>query len=303
MNDDVVIARNDYDTDVIKVQKSLSDYLGVEIDDFLYGSDAAIFGGAVRDSLANLEIHDVDVMALPRSARIIYDRLLACGFVQLPGPDFDIAAMYLGLQIINQPWTFKRNNAIVQIIRPRKKFKNDSEAVSALISIMSNVDLSCCGLAYINNPLFSDKLLESQINAIDHCKQKIFYVLHDNVMYQRDRIHNRIAKLEERGWKKMNEAMSTPASPTVRGINGYRGAETARGTPSVATGAGIGLAYRDQSMSEQNANDPADDVRTWHFINTAAYQSVDELGRLLWTMPDPLTLTTPYITLRSNITS
>ena len=125
----------------------LTQYLHLRVDNILNHPhcDAVIFGGAIRDCIAfcpnyvrNQEcsqdenwdhihstdpefIHDVDIMALPRSAEIIAEYLISTGFEKVALTSPDLAGMYIGIKKIHEPWTFIKSGTkpkIVQIIRP-----------------------------------------------------------------------------------------------------------------------------------------------------------------------------------------
>jgi len=176
------------------VYRRISDYLGIDIRDFLIDTDAAIFGGAVRDSIADLKIHDVDILALPRAAKLISNRLSTAGFKLLHMSSTDIISIYRGIKLINEPWTFIKNDAIVQLIRPCAS--GTTSAIDIMNELLANVDISACGV-YIN---YRGGVWEACSSAIEHCKKKSFFVLKDNLMHQKDRIVHRVAKLLDRGW-------------------------------------------------------------------------------------------------------
>src|SRR5271157_6099995 len=108
---------------VNRVYNRISSYLNYDIDELLLvpmdeyewpvpeslsHNDGVVFGGAVRDSIADMEIHDVDIMALPSSCKKILEKLYTAGFKKVPYASLDIAAMYNELRtkhIINEPWT------------------------------------------------------------------------------------------------------------------------------------------------------------------------------------------------------
>jgi hypothetical protein len=77
------------------------------------------------------------------------------------------------------------------------------------MNLLSNVDISACGVAYFFGfNLLEPKrmpLIETVEHAIEHCKDKVFWRLPDNVMHQKNRIENRVAKLLDRGWKEIKK--------------------------------------------------------------------------------------------------
>jgi hypothetical protein len=187
------------------VRQSISRYLGYEIDYLVDDCDASVFGGAVRDSLAEQDIHDVDIMALPLSARQIQGRLKMWGFKQIEFFSEEASNLYKGIQKICEPWTFIKGEAIIQIIRPRLPRWVPADGFSfedlrnCMHRILGEVDISACGVAY------GGKLYETCPGATKDCLEKKFKVFPEHAMYQKERIYQRIAKLEERGWVQYNE--------------------------------------------------------------------------------------------------
>jgi hypothetical protein len=185
--------------DIALVNFAISNYLNFNIDELLLNTDAAVFGGAVRDSLAGMSIHDVDIIALPSATRIITKRLTDRNFIPLKYSSTDLTAMYLNIKSINEPWTFFKDKIIVQIIRP--VLGSTCEILAAhrvLLKTLSNVDISACGVAYFKGDIA--ELIETYKGAISDCKNKTFHILSDHAMYQRNRIDHRVSKLVDRGW-------------------------------------------------------------------------------------------------------
>jgi len=81
--------------------------------------------------------------------------------------------------------------------------------VKIFIKILSEVDLSCCGVSYDGELLF-----EQIDDAVLHAKKRVYVEMNNNEMNSRhnkkledtessyDRINKRIAKLEDRGWRR-----------------------------------------------------------------------------------------------------
>jgi hypothetical protein len=181
------------------IHDRISSYLRFNVDDLLDETDAAIFGGAVRDSIADLEIHDIDIMALPKSASKIEQFLLQSKFTKLLTGTIDIVNLYCDIKIINLPITFVRDNSIVQIIRPVIPMQiNDVKEL--FNKYLANVDISACGVAYT-----AGQLIETSDNAILHCKNREFVTLIENMFYRKNRIQHRVAKLLDRGWKQLKD--------------------------------------------------------------------------------------------------
>lgn len=107
-----------------KIKQNITQYLGFEVDKLLNQGDfVTIFGGAVRDSIANLDIHDVDVLCLGES-------MINCDlFLQTQGYILDINAykngfsnLYKELKVVHEPHSyikiFEDKIHKVQLIKP-----------------------------------------------------------------------------------------------------------------------------------------------------------------------------------------
>jgi len=185
------------------IKDNISSYLEFNVDDLLNAGDFVyIFGGAVRDSLANQEIHDVDVMVLPNSMKACINVLTQRGFIRDPDMiKLDLNSMYKKINAINQPLTFIKISNFriikVQFIRPR--IDKDTKPYNRFFELLNNVDISCCGVS-IN----SYKLTEHVNGAITHCFNKVFTV-NNNAFMLTDRISMRTHKLLKRGWELTKE--------------------------------------------------------------------------------------------------
>lgn len=195
-----------------KVANSISDYIEFDVNEIFNSSDyITIYGGAVRDSLAELEIHDIDILCMSNSARKLYDFLLTKGYSKLDLYDLDALNMYKEITVIAEPWTLQnKNGKIIQIIRPNIqhcKSNNyiESRYIESYKNILKNVDISCCGVFLekdkSNNSL---KIGESCPNAIVQCLTKCFIINKEASQYNKNRIYNRLAKLKYRGWMDIN---------------------------------------------------------------------------------------------------
>jgi hypothetical protein len=64
--------------------------------------------------------------------------------------------------------------------------------------LISNVDFSCCGVSYDG-----DEVYEDYPNAILHAQSKVFSVNTFAKMYSHKRAQHRKVKLQNRGWKEI----------------------------------------------------------------------------------------------------
>jgi hypothetical protein len=190
----------------IKVKSRIDEYLGFNSDILFKNCDyLEIFGGAVRDSIADMEIHDVDILSVSKSAKKCGEILEHYGYkmmLELNGKE--IQDMYREIHCIYEPWTFINNDLkIVQIIRPAGTFENqkfDDHLMTyfnptSFFNTMKQVDLSCCGVSYNGNIV-----KENCTNAIVHCMNHYYFTNETAKMYKLERTTARQSKLNNRGW-------------------------------------------------------------------------------------------------------
>jgi len=191
-----------------RVKFNISEYIGFDVHELFLSDYITIYGGAVRDSIAELEIHDVDILCMPHSANKLKSFLLTKGYKQFELYDQDKLNMYQGLSLISEPWTLIKNDKVIQIIRPRwfKDIKsnniNDFRLYEDVYyNLIRNVDISCCGVFLEqdhNNSKLS--LKEACENAIIQCLTKTFKINKYASLYNPKRIYDREYKLIDRGW-------------------------------------------------------------------------------------------------------
>jgi hypothetical protein len=179
-----------------KIKKELSEYIEFDLDLIINKTNdyAYVFGGAVRDVLAGREIHDIDILCLPTCAKNVAKTLEEQGYKynDLMGMK-DMFRMYSDIHCISEPRTYMKNNKIVQIIVPT--FNDLYHMKNRFNAILSQVDISCCGVYFSNIGLG-----ESVNNAILHCRHSIFYDMKLAEMHHPTRCELRKQKLISRGW-------------------------------------------------------------------------------------------------------
>lgn len=193
-----------------KVKDRISEYLEFDVNEIFNVADyITIYGGAVRDSIAGMEINDVDILCMPDSAKKLKDYILKYNYTPIELYDEDAINMYRGISVISEPWTFiNYNKKIIQIIRPRfyiNKMSNYSkEYIESYTNLIKNVDFSCCGvfLEKCNDEL---ELKESCKNGIIHCLSKSYEINHWATLYNSNRAAFREHKLSSRGWFNIDE--------------------------------------------------------------------------------------------------
>lgn len=177
------------------IKEKLDEYLEFDSNELFNfkNSLVRVFGGAIRDIIANMPINDIDILCGSKSISNIEHILCQNGYEfseLLNGKD--IMSMYSNIKnVICEPRTYTKNNKIVQIIKPCGITDNYKTKFNDLIS---NVDISCCGVSW------DGKLHQDYPNAILHCKNKVFSVNVNAKMYNKERIYIRKDKLYNRGW-------------------------------------------------------------------------------------------------------
>jgi hypothetical protein len=188
-----------------KVEKRISDYIEFDVKEIFEQSDyITIYGGAVRDSIADLEIHDVDILCMPKSAIKLANYIKEnYNYRALDLYDKDALAMYKEIRIISEPWTFINNNGkIIQIIKPHY-INTTKEYTKAYIDLIKNVDLSCCGV-YLDHNGKDTTLMEACKDALIHCLSKTYEINEWAKLYNSNRTTFRDQKLTSRGWTNLN---------------------------------------------------------------------------------------------------
>jgi hypothetical protein len=192
-----------------KVEKGISDYIGFDVREIFNQSDyISIYGGSVRDSIAGLEIHDIDILCMPSSAHKLRSFLKnKYNYKTWDYYDQDALNIYKGVPLISEPWTLMNDNKrIIQIIRPAN-CKSVVDYMFGIQDIVKNVDLSSCGVL-LEKPGKDIVLIEACKDAIIHSLSKIFEVNEWSQLYKRDRTFARIHKLESRGWTNLLDILS-----------------------------------------------------------------------------------------------
>ena len=188
-----------------KIKAELDEYLGFNSSTLFQNSKnlARVFGGAIRDIITGDKIHDIDILLGSKTLNHVEGVLQQNGyrfFEQLNGKD--LQEMYSEIHIITEPKTWIKGDKIVQLIRPSINSKGSEEAyITGFRDLISNVDLSCCGVSWDGQEFHEDFP-----NAFLHCQCKVFSENKQAKMYSKKRIHQRIWKLSERGWKEIQNS-------------------------------------------------------------------------------------------------
>ena len=194
--------------EINNIRKSISEYLEFDSDELFRSKFnlIRIFGGAIRDVITEQPIHDIDILCGSKALKYIEMILEQNGYhyiEMLNGKD--LQEMYSEIHIINEPHTWIKGKKIVQLIRPALGLDGSDESIyrKGFKDLISNVDLSCCGVSYDGETLYED-----YPNALLHCQSKVFSVNKKAKMYSHKRVSHRIHKLTDRGWEEIENTIS-----------------------------------------------------------------------------------------------
>lgn len=195
-----------------KIKENLDNYLGFNSDELFVDDLIRVFGGAIRDSIADMSIKDIDILCGPKSCKKIEYILESKGYKYLPSvlTTYEIGQVYTIKGVINEPHTWTKDGNMVQLIRPVSTSTNNKDykykeihLKEAFTDLIANVDISCCGISWDGK-----KLYENFPSAIFHAKAKMFKVNERAKMYVERRIIHRTGKLVERGWNEITNDKS-----------------------------------------------------------------------------------------------
>lgn len=183
-----------------RIKQKLSEYLEFDSDKLFKNKYNLIrvFGGAIRDIIADLPINDVDILCGSKAFKFVEFILENNGYTYFDSLNGkNLQEMYKDIHVINEPHTWIKGTKIVQVIRPTNISSNLTYEES-FNNLITNVDLSCCGVSY------DGQLHEDFKNAIIHCQSKVYSVNHYALMYSENRAMHRRVKLQGRGWEEVN---------------------------------------------------------------------------------------------------
>lgn len=186
-----------------KIKSGLDKYLEFDSDE-IFAVDynlIRVFGGAIRDIIAEEPINDVDILCGSKAAPYLESLLERFGYTyqEYLSPK-DLQSMYCDIHIINEPRTWIKDSKIVQVIRPVIGPQNLEPDLykSSFNRLISEVDLTPCGISWDGHKLYEDCK-----SAINHCQNRVFAVNEGAEMWSEKRIYKRVEKLLKRGWKEI----------------------------------------------------------------------------------------------------
>ena len=191
-----------------KINDRLNEYLEFDNSILFFDPLIRIFGGAIRDSIADEKINDVDILCGAQSITRLESILEQNGYHRFEKlTSVDITNLYSTIHVISEPHTWIKGTKVVQLIRPRLQAMKVNPLVPAeqqnytdnFKLLIENVDLSCCGVSWSNGILY-----ENCESAILHCLNKQYTENQGAKMYSYERATHRRAKLESRGWEEVS---------------------------------------------------------------------------------------------------
>jgi hypothetical protein len=187
-----------------KINDRLNEYLEFDNSILFFDPLIRIFGGAIRDSIADEKINDVDILCGAQSIRRLESILEENGYHRFEKlTSVDITNLYSTIHVISEPHTWIKGTKVVQLIRPRlqamKVPAEQQNYTDNFKELIENVDLSCCGVSWSNGILY-----ENCESAILHCLNKQYTENQGAKMYSYERATHRKAKLESRGWEEVS---------------------------------------------------------------------------------------------------
>ncbi len=185
------------------IQKNcLSD---VNVATLLQDTDAFIFGGAVRDAIANKPINDIDIVCFSEAEAIMNKRLRVKGFTWAECGEFD--ELYHGISLFSAPILFTKGNCKIHLIRLNpansllgldwQKGFSKAEGRIAQEKVVANVDIDICGVYY--HPITG--VVEAVEGAVNNALNHRFYSCDDGRMHHPTRAKERVLKLVNRGYE------------------------------------------------------------------------------------------------------
>lgn len=199
------------------INNRLNEYAGFDLREiYKISKFVRVFGGAIRDSISEREIYDIDILVEKRATDICSDILLQNGYKKseiLSGKD--LSAMYKTVSVINEPHTWIKGDKIIQIITPTVSAYSGYSYEVTYKSILQGVDIRCCGVSFDGNRLY-----ENYINAIEDCQLGLLKIIRENIMQESNRTMGRIIKLENRGWVSSENNIKIKRNKKLRKVIG-----------------------------------------------------------------------------------
>lgn len=179
-----------------KIKNELDSYIEFDSSELFFDRTVRVFGGAIRDIIAEMTIHDIDIICASKSAIILDSILKEHGYHYVEGLNpKDLSNIYTDIKVITEPKTYIKGIKIIQIIKPSGAQSNVYHYIKSIERLISGVDISSCGVSYDGV-----HLIENVKDSILHCRNKVYQVNYGAQMSNPRRLDHRRAKLDSRGW-------------------------------------------------------------------------------------------------------
>jgi hypothetical protein len=201
---------NDNDNTIIKSE--LTNYLEFDVSKIFEVSDNTyIFGGSVRDIIAELSIHDVDILYLIQYKQRLQKLVIDSGYTLYKNmsEQYEMDNNSIKYDTMDVETYKNKNGKQIQLISSPYLLNVDTypplvpqNLIKNIQYVLTQVDLSSSGVYFYNNELGI-----SINNAYDDCVRRQFYLLPNNQMYHKGNINSRVEKMESRGWTCLNKSI------------------------------------------------------------------------------------------------
>ena len=189
--------------------------------DFYLPDDAIVFGGVIREGIAEGHLQhtdDLDIIISEASVMEMENRLATIGYkrnvkleeevknpkrnrnfqAQKASNSYDTEKFDLRIFTLNTEGILKR----IDMVIPRMTQETGSNSMGLPQRLIANlfhlcsVDMTCSMIGY--NKHFG--LIMPNEKVLEHMKRKVFKINKESVLYVAERTAERVNKLEKRGW-------------------------------------------------------------------------------------------------------
>ncbi len=200
-------------TEMINTKFALLESQGV---DGILTDDAIIFGGAIREGIAEGHLdytEDLDIIVSEESVEQIVKNLAIHSYTRNKSLE-KLVKRQEGIADESKAYNpyacdsfdlyiMTRNKARIDLVIPSKNtfelnkhFEGFMNQFAMNLYYLSNVDMSCSMVGYNKHM----GLIMRDEKIIDLMKRKVFSVNKDSILYKEERTKERINKLGQRGW-------------------------------------------------------------------------------------------------------
>jgi hypothetical protein len=187
--------------------KTIIDRVNNLVDPFfqlLKTRDIYLFGGFVRDAVAGLPYHDIDVVTLPETLRYVESNTHRLGinkfeyYEHIGGKYIDtFTNLKKKVFTLYQGMTTDKGGKVFDVDFICSQIGMTEHPKNVVVWAGQQVDIRCCGLLY-DAP--TQRVIELIPGAYDDATSRKIKVLPDAGMYNEEKTKGRVNKLLGRGW-------------------------------------------------------------------------------------------------------